>query len=48
MVPIGTDADGCERFTPWSASAPVKTAIYYQKADGNFMLNKEEAGCVAG
>ena len=45
MVPVDMDAGGCERFTPWSASAPVKTAIYYRKADGSFVLNREEAAC---
>ena len=42
MVPAGADAEGCERFRPWSGS------IYYRKADGGFTLYKDEADCVAG
>ena len=48
MVPAGTDSDGCQLFRPWSGSNPVKTALYYQKADGSFMIGKEEAGCASG
>ena len=48
MVRAGADAEGCERFRPWSASNPVKTAIYYRMADGTFTLHKEQTDCVAG
>ena len=48
MVPVGADAGGCTQYAPWSGSNPVKTAIYYQKADGSFTLSKEEADCAAG
>ena len=48
MVPAGADAEGCERFRPWSASNPVKTAIYYRVADGTFSADKTQAACVTG
>lgn len=48
MIPAGTDSDGCPLFRPWSGSKSVKTALYYQKADGSFTLGKAESGCVSG
>ena len=48
MVPAGTDAEGCQRFRPWSGNKPVKTAIYYRKADGSFTIGKQDSGCVSG
>ncbi|MDE0392497.1 MAG: hypothetical protein OXI57_10560 [Rhodospirillales bacterium] len=48
MVPAGADSDGCPLFRPWSGSKPVKTALYYQKADGSFTIGKEQSACVAG
>ena len=48
MVPVGTDAEGCAQFAPWSGSNPVTAAIYYRKADGDFTLHKEQTDCVAG
>ena len=48
MVPAGADAEGCERFRPWSGSKPVKTAIYYRVADGTFSPDKQKAACVTG
>ena len=48
MVPAGADSDGCPLFRPWSGSKPVKTALYYQKADGGFTIGKEQSACIAG
>lgn len=47
-VPIGPDANGCERYRLWSAHHMVVQAIHYRRADGSFTMNKQEAACQAG
>jgi hypothetical protein len=47
MRPMGTDADDCPVFQPWSPSLAVVQALHWQTAAGDFTLDREAAACAA-
>ncbi len=48
MIPTGQpDGDGCQAYRVHSPGNVVVQIVYYQKADGGFSPNKEEAACLA-
>ena len=48
MVPMGEDADGCQRFRLHSPTRYTNPVVYYRTADGSFVLEKARAACKAG
>lgn len=48
MLPMGTDADGCPVFQPWSPILAVVQALHWQTAEGDFTLDREAAACAVG
>lgn len=47
MIPTGQpDGDGCQAYRVHSPGNVVIQIVYYQKADGGFSPNKEEAACL--
>lgn len=47
MLPMGTDADGCPVFQPWSPTLAVVQALHWRTAEGNFTLDRSAAACPA-
>ena len=47
MLPMGTDADGCPVFQPWSPTLAVVQALHWQTAAGDFTLDRSAAACPA-
>ncbi len=48
MIPLDAlDEDGCQEYRAHSPGNMVVQVIFYQKKDGSFTMNKEEAACNA-
>ncbi len=45
MVPVGRDADGCERFTMFSRTKMVPAVIHYRDGKGGFTTDRAQADC---
>jgi len=45
MVPVTKDEDGCQMYRAYAPGMLTDQAIRYQRADGSFTVNKEEAAC---
>jgi hypothetical protein len=48
QVPIGPDADGCQRYRLYSPTLVVTEAISYRSRDGGFTINRRAAVCARG
>lgn len=45
MVPLGKDAQGCAMYRAFSPTKAVAQVLQYRAADGQFVMNKDEAAC---
>ncbi len=48
QVPIGADAEGCQRYRLYSPSLMVTEAISYRSRDGGFTIDRRAAICDRG
>ena len=47
MVPLGPDAEGCDRYRPFARRAAVIQALHYRARDGRFVPDRLQANCPA-